>query len=102
MIKEFKISNIHEYDFSEFENNPIVSYGYGHELTDLCGKVVHFSDRRKIINIKFIKQHPIYNIIKQLDPELELDPVYIDENNKKLVVSLVVKLKKVGYGQNRL
>ena len=91
-IKEFKIKDFDKYDFSQVYEGSPVFFGYQYRLEDICGKVVHISERRKIINIEFTDIHYLNKILKNMYINIELDLVHTVEADSKLVKEFVVHL----------
>lgn len=78
IIKEFKIPKYDDYDFTDYKDNPIVLFEHNWDMEGICGKTVHISDGRRLVNIEFYKGHPLYKLIKSIDPKLHLSVDYIN------------------------
>jgi hypothetical protein len=76
LIKEFKVENLSDYSFCEAGVNSPVFFSHKYDLEDVCGKVVHISKRREVVNIEFSKYHPIFDVLKNIDLKVALDLVH--------------------------
>lgn len=92
VIKQFDIDQFNQYDFGHVGVGDPVFFGHKYDLEDICGKVVHISKRREIVNVEFYKHHPLYNILKAMQPRLKLDLAHevTNEYRPRLVRSFVI------------
>lgn len=89
----FKLS---EYNYEDFEKNPIVYHNFDYSIQNIMGRVIKFSPGRDSIQIEFNKWNKLFKLIKGMDVKFEVRPAYFAQkgNAKKKLMGLSLILDK--------
>lgn len=96
IIKSYDV-NLDNINWHDYLDNPVVGFNFQHDINSVIGKAVHISQKRNIVNVEFMKDHPIVQAIKKSGAKTELRMGYIKSDDPDLphqLVSLDIVLVK--------